>query len=78
MNAFYLQSADQIFPVYGVSSIAEAKKYAGEFDKVIETDEKVYMNMATGSVDFASGWDDIAKVVEVRYCSETEGWVCNE
>ena len=78
MNAFYLQSADQIFPVYGVSSIAEAKKYAGEFDKIIETDEKVYMNMATGSVDFASGWDDIAEVVEVRYCPETEGWVCNE
>jgi hypothetical protein len=78
MNAFYLQSADQIFPVYGVSSIDEAKKYAGEFDKVIQTAEKVYMNISTGSVDFESGWDDLTEVVEVTYCPKTEGWVCNE
>ena len=74
MNAFYIQFAEQIFPIYGVSSMKEAQQYA-LCGTIIETEEKVYMNTATGSVDFASGWDDLSAVVEVSFDSDSESWV---
>ena len=80
MNAFYTQKADQIFPLFGVSSMEEARDYVDKVDhsSIIENDEPVYMNPNTGSVDFASGWDEaggIVEVVEVEFCSENECWI---
>jgi len=77
MMAFYTQKADQILPIFGVSSIDEARHYVATVDhtSIVETDEAVYMNPVTGSVDFASGWDTLGEVIEVRYCSITEAWV---
>ena len=37
--------------------------------------EKVYMNVATGSVDTADGWDDLSEVVEVVWSEPEECWV---
>jgi hypothetical protein len=77
MNAYYIQKAEQIFPIYGVSSMEEAKQFVGEVDHryIVETDEEVYMNIPTGSVDFASGWDDLDEVVQVKYDADLEQWV---
>ena len=80
MSAFYTQKADQISPLFGVSSIEEARDYVAKVDhsSIVETDEPVYMNPNTGSVDFASGWDEaggIVEVVEVEFCSENECWI---
>lgn len=76
MNAFYVQKADEIFPIFGVSSLEEAKGFVCQEDhaRIVETDEAIYMNQATGSVDFASGWDNLDEVVEVTYNAETESW----
>jgi hypothetical protein len=77
MKAFYNQLADKIYPIYGVSTLAEAQQYAPA-GRIIETEEKVYMNIATGSVDFSSGWADadIAdnSVVEVSFNADSEAW----
>lgn len=74
MKAYYVQKAQEIFPIYGVNSIEEAKRYVAEEDhgRIIETDEAVYMNPRTGSVDFASAWGDLSDVVEVIY--EEDAW----
>jgi len=78
--AYYVQKADSIFPIYGVTSLEEAKQYVAEEDhgRIIETAEPVYMNPLTGSVDFASGWDveDIEEsdLVLVEYDSLEEAW----
>jgi len=76
MNAFYIQKADQIFPIFGVSSIEEARDYVNESDhsRIVETDEAVYMNPNTGSVDFVSGWDSLDGLGEVEFCSATQSW----
>ena len=76
MNAFYVQKAEEIFPIFGANSIEEAKDFVAEEDhsRIIETDEALYMNIATGSVDFASGWDNLDEVVEVWFNAETESW----
>lgn len=76
MNAFYVQKAEEIFPIFGANSIEEAIDFVDPKDRsrIVETDEAVYMNVATGSVDFASGWDNIDEVVEVAYNSDTESW----
>ena len=77
MKAYYIQKAEEIFPIYGVNSLEEAKQFVLPEDHryIIETDESVYMNTSTGSVDFASGWDDLSEVVEVEYNSKEEQWV---
>lgn len=83
MNAYYVQKADQIFPIFGVSSIEEAKTFVDPADhgRIVETDEAVYMHVNTGSVDFESGWDDFeaeadaGNLVEVEYSAEEEQWV---
>lgn len=77
MNAYYIQKADQIFPIFGVNSIDEAKEFAAEEDHryIVESPEDVYMNLATGSVDFESGWDDLSEVVMVRFDAGSESWV---
>lgn len=81
MIAFYVQKADSIFPIYGVTSLEEAKKFVAPEDhhRIVETAEPVYMNAHTGSVDFASGWDveDIenSDLVMVEYDSLEEAWV---
>lgn len=77
MNAYYVQAANEIFPIYGVNSLEEAKKYVDPKDhgRIVETAEDVYMNSATGSVDFESGWDDLDEVVKVDYSAEEERWI---
>lgn len=72
-NAYYTQQADQIFPIFGVSSIDEAKQYTDL--PVIQTAEEVYMNLATGSVGFESDWDDLSEVVQVLYDTSAERWI---
>lgn len=73
----YVQKAQEIFPIYGVSTIDEAKRYVPEADYryLVETDEAVYMNVATGSVGFASDWEDLGEVVEVDYSAKDQQWV---
>ena len=77
MNAYYIQKADQIFPIYGVSSMEEAKQYVDHADHkyIVETDEDVYMNPETGSVDFESGWEIVFDLVKVEYGADSEQWV---
>ncbi|GEM_PF-4225066 len=77
MNAYYVQKAGEIFPIYGVSSMEEAREYiaAEDHGRIVETSEDVYMNLATGSVDFESGWDDLGEVVKVEYSAEQQSWV---
>lgn len=77
MNAYYIQKAEEIFPIYGVSSLEEAREFvlAEDHGRIVETDEDVYMNPATGSVDFASGWDALTEVVKVTYDAASESWV---
>ena len=89
MNACYIKKAEEIFPIFGVSSIDEAKEFVAEEDHryIVETSEDVYMNIETGSVDFESGWDyenedgdtvnavDLDEVVKVRFDTESESWV---
>jgi len=72
-KAYYTQLADKIYPIYGVSSKEEAEKYSGG-KQVIETNEAVYMNTATGSIGFASDWDDLSEVVEVLFDDNLECW----
>ncbi len=75
-NSFYLQKAEQIFPIF-CASIEEARDFVASEDhaRIIETSEKVFMNVVTGSVDFESGWDDLSEVTEVTYDAESESWV---
>jgi hypothetical protein len=77
MNSYYLQTANEIFPIFGVSSVDEAENYVDPADHafIVETEQEVYMNLSTGSVDFAAGWDNLEEVVKVRYDSEAEQWV---
>lgn len=77
MNAYYIQKAEQIFPIYGVNSLEEAKQFVDEADHryIVEADEEIYMNIPTGSVDFESGWDDLDEVVQVKYDADLEQWV---
>ncbi len=77
MKAYYVQKADQIFPIYGVNSIEEAKEFVlpEDHSRIVETAEAVFMNIATGSVGFESEWDNLDEVVEVRYDAEQEAWV---
>lgn len=76
-SAYYTQTANEILPIFGVSSMEEAKQFVAPEDhgRIIESEEDVYMNLATGSVDFASGWDNLDDVVMVRYSAEEERWV---
>lgn len=74
MNAFYIQQANTITPIFGTASIEEAAEFAGGAP-VVHTDEAVYMNPNTGSVGFESDWEDMVGLIEVRYCAEQESWV---
>lgn len=77
MKAYYVQTADTIYPIYGVNSLDEAKEYLDppNHGQIVETSENVYMNPATGSVDFASGWDSLDGLIQVRYDLDKECWV---
>ena len=78
MNAYYTQAANQIFPIFGVNSIEEAKEFAGG-KEVIETSDSVFMNRHTGSVDFSSNWEsegvDLNDLVEVIFDANEESWI---
>ena len=76
MSEFYIQKAGDLFPVYGVSTLEEAQQFA-DGATVIETDECIYMNQHTGSVDVLSGWAGVDPefLVEVTYCDIEERWV---
>jgi len=77
MKAYYYQIAGILSPIYGVNSFEEAARFCNkdEPNYIVESSEKVYMNTETGSVDFASGWEDLSQVVEVTYSAELEYWV---
>ena len=78
MNAYYIQVADQIFPIFGANSIEEAEEVSGS-EKVIETSDLVLMNPQTGTVDFSSNWTlegvDLSDLVEVTYDITKESWI---
>ena len=81
MNAYYTQSANQIFPIFGVNSIEEAKEFAGMLP-VIETSDSVFMNPNTGSVDFYSNWkseavdlNDLNDLIEVVFDFNENCWI---
>ena len=71
---YYTQEADRLFPLYGVSDMEEAQSFAPG-QTIIYTAEDVYMNVATGSVDFEGGWDDLSEVVKVIFDPESEYWI---
>ena len=77
MNAYYIQAAEKITPIFGVSSIEEAKAFVDhtEHRYIVETSEDVYMNLATGSVGFESEWDDLSEVVKVDFSADEERWI---
>ena len=76
-----MKCSDSITPIYGVNSLEEAKQFVLPEDhgRIVETAERVYMNPQTGSVDFASGWDEIdiinRLVIEVDYSAKEECWL---
>jgi hypothetical protein len=72
-KAYYTQSADKIYPIYGVSSKDEAEQCA-DGKRVIETAEAVYMNLETGSVGFESDWDNLEEVSEVWFDADVGAW----
>lgn len=74
MISFYQQKAGELFPIYGVSSFDEAKDFADP-STIVSSNEDVYMNPYTGSVDFESGWDDFEGLIEVEYDPSREEWV---
>ena len=77
MMAFYTQQADQILPILGVSSMDEARDFVAKEDCkfVVATDEVVYMNPVTGTVDFDENWNCLDGLIAVEYCSVTDAWV---
>ena len=81
MNAYYTQIADCILPIYGVNSMAEAMKFipAEDHCRIVETDDDVYMNAQTGSVDFESNWAaegvDLDDLTKVTFDAKSESWV---
>lgn len=77
MKAFYVKLADQIFPIFGATSIDDAKRWVppAAHERIIETSEDVYINPLTGSIDFQSGWDDLEEVVKAEYSVEEERWI---
>ena len=78
MNAYYTQQADQITTIFGVNSLEEAQDFSGGLE-VIETDENIYMNQCTGSVDFESNWDAEGVSVEdltlVIFDIDSDSWI---
>lgn len=74
MKTYYIQQANQLSPIFGASSIEDAIDLVGG-GNVIESDEVIFMNPCTGSVDFESGWDHDDGLIEVKWCCDTEGWV---
>lgn len=80
-TAFYVKKADQIYPLFGVNSTEEAKQFVIPEDhrRIVESDERIFMNLQTGSVDFESNWrselgrcDDL---VQVTYSPIEESWL---
>lgn len=76
-NSYYTQQAQNIFPIFGVSSLEEAKEFVPteKHSTIIETSENVFMNISTGSVGFESDWDDLSEVVKVKFDADEECWV---
>lgn len=78
MNSYYTQTADKIFPIFGVNSLDEAKQFT-DGKAVIETSDQVLMSLDTGSVDFSSNWEaegvNLSDLIEVTYDINQEGWV---
>ena len=75
--AFYTQKADQIIPIFGVSSFEEARDFvdAADHRRIVLSSDAVYMNPVTGSVDFDLNWDSLDGLFEVEYCAVTDAWV---
>lgn len=76
MNAYYVQYPGELFPIYGANSVEEAKQYIPpeDYDHIAVSIDDVYMNVATGSVDFESGWDDLSEVIPVYWNTDSESW----
>jgi hypothetical protein len=78
MKSYYVKKANNILPIYGVSSMEEAMEFIDHSDhgRIVETEECVYMNPFTGSIDFESGWiGTMEGLVEVVYSAHDESWV---
>ena len=81
MNAYYTHAAAEIFPIYGATSLEEAQSFVdpAQHRYIVETADSVYMNAATGSVDFSSSWEaegaSLDDLVLVNYSAESESWV---
>ena len=80
-KAYYIQKAQNIFPIYGVCDMEEAKRYIPSEDhgRIVETSDDVYMNIQTGSVDFESNWvsegADLGELTEVEFNDDQERWI---
>ena len=74
MSKYYAQKEGRLYPIYGVSGLTEAQRYAGDYT-VIESAEPVYMNIHTGVVKIASDWPDLSDTMLVEYDSYLQAWV---
>jgi hypothetical protein len=74
MTKFYVQMADNIVPLVTATSLDHAKKLEDNHKLIVETDEDVYLNIRTGSVGFASDWDNLDEVVKATYDRDSETW----
>jgi hypothetical protein len=79
-KAYYIQKAQNISPIYGVSSIDEANRFvpAEDHHRIVSTSDDIYMDVSTGSVDFESNWESegnsMENLVRVEFDADTECW----
>lgn len=65
MKAFYVQKRGEKYPVLGVATMAEAMRAvpAADHPFIVETEETVCIDPATGKVAFASGLENLGRAV---------------
>jgi hypothetical protein len=81
--AYYIQQAGELFPIFGATSLDEARAQVPQEShaRIVESADDVLMNPHTGSVDFRSCWaaegftEESADLVLVRFDAEDESWV---
>ena len=75
--SIYYRGAYEIYPVGGVSSMEEAKRFLPPdcHHRLIETDEMVYMDVERDRVDFKSKWLSLKGLVPAYYDMSEEKWI---
>lgn len=75
----YIQLAQSLTPAYG-ATMEQAKRIyqEGLHPHLVESDEDVYMNPNTGSVDFESNWENLEGLVKVGFSTGTMAWEQDE